>query len=49
MKFSKAGDCMGKIMILTFEDAEEKIIGSILSVIDTGVVNYNAINSSMTQ
>ena len=49
MKFSKAGDCMGKIMILTFEDAEEKIIDSILSVIDTGVVKYNAINSSMTQ
>lgn len=40
---------MGKIMILTFEDAEEKIIESILSVIDTGMVRYNAINSGMTQ
>ena len=49
MKFSKAGDCMGKIMILTFEDEEEKIIDSILSVIDTGVVKYNGINSSLTQ
>lgn len=36
-------------MILTFEDAEEKIIESILSVIDTGMVRYNAINSGMTQ
>lgn len=49
MKFSKAGDCMGKIMILTFEDAEEKIIDSILSVIDTEIVKYNTINSSITQ
>ena len=40
---------MGKIMILTFEDEEEKIIDSILSVIDTGVVKYNGINSSLTQ
>lgn len=40
---------MGKIMILTFEDAEEKIIDSILSVIDTEIVKYNTINSSITQ
>ena len=40
---------MGKIMILTFEDAEEKIIDSILSVIDTGIVKYNAIDSGMIQ
>lgn len=40
---------MGKIMILTFEDTEEKIIDSILSVIDTGIVKYNEINSGMTQ
>lgn len=49
MKFSKAGDCMGKIMILTFEDAEEKIIDSILSVIDTEIVKYNTIKSSITK
>ena len=36
-------------MILTFEDAEEKIIDSILSVIDTEIVKYNTINSSITQ
>lgn len=40
---------MGKIMILTFEDTEEKIVDSILSVIDTGIVKYNEINSGMTQ
>ena len=40
---------MGKITILTFEDTEEKIIDSILSVIDTGIVKYNEINSGMTQ
>ena len=40
---------MWKIMILTFEDTEEKIIDSILSVIDTGIVKYNEINSGMTQ
>ena len=40
---------MGKIMILTFEDTEEKIIDSILSVIDTGIVKFNSINTDMIQ
>ena len=49
MKSSKVGGCMGKIMILTFEDTEEKIIDSILSVIDTGIVKFNSINTDMIQ
>ena len=44
----RGGDVYGKILVLTFEDSEEKILNHIISCVSTGVRAFQVIENAKT-